>query len=195
MVRSRTAVQVLLLMGVLVSGAFASPITYTFNFTVDSGSPAPTSGSFTYDSTAPLASRFTFFDVVWDGFTFDMTSNANSPFSVGCGPADSSTSFGELSGTLTCPGTPPVSWNGNATPSLAGFGFLTAGSGNEYQLAVGVPNPSDVAGNAGGSFGITINDQPPTPEPSSFILALTGGAFLARKRMRRATRKSTQMTH
>jgi hypothetical protein len=101
MFRSRRAVRVLLLMGVMGSGAFAAAIPYTINFTTFAGSSLPTSGSFTYDSAAALGSQFASFLVGWDGLTFDLTSEANSPFTLACGPANSSTTFGILSGTLT----------------------------------------------------------------------------------------------
>jgi hypothetical protein len=53
MIRSRKAVQVLLIAGIIASAASAAPLDYTINFTTNSGSPAPTSGSFTYVSAVP----------------------------------------------------------------------------------------------------------------------------------------------
>jgi hypothetical protein len=55
--------------------AVAGPVQYTIDFTLTSGSPMPSSGSFIYNS---LTSTFTSFNVVWDGDTFDLTSAANS---------------------------------------------------------------------------------------------------------------------
>jgi hypothetical protein len=75
MLRSRRAVQVLLLTGIIASGAFAAAIPYNINFTTDSGSPTPTSGSFTYDGGAAIGSQFTAFDVEWDGLPFDLTTS------------------------------------------------------------------------------------------------------------------------
>ena len=52
----------------------------TYNITFTGGSPNPTMGSFTYDSTNPQFSNYT---VIWDGITFDLTSSANSPTIIG----------------------------------------------------------------------------------------------------------------
>ena len=55
--------------------AEAGPIHYTITF---AGGPIlPASGSFDYDAAAP---QFTDFVVDWDGWTFDLTGSANSPF-------------------------------------------------------------------------------------------------------------------
>ena len=185
MFRSRRAVRVLLLMGVMGSGAFAAAIPYTINFTTFAGSPLPTFGSFTYDSTAALGSQFASFVVGWDGLTFDLTSEANSPFTLACGPANSSTTFGILSGTLTCPGSPPNVWGGEANPgSFDGFDFTETNGSHEFQIAVNnSPSLASAMAGAAGFYSITVNDTQ-APEPSSFILALTCGAFLVRKRMR-----------
>jgi hypothetical protein len=60
MIRSRRAVQVLLLTGIVASGAFAAPLAYNINFTTGSGSPTPT-GSFTYDSSLADRAQFSAF--------------------------------------------------------------------------------------------------------------------------------------
>jgi hypothetical protein len=83
-----------------VPNAQADTVTnYTINFT--GSSILPTSGSFTYDSAMPGLSNFI---VVWDGFTFNLTSSANNPTVVpplpGCVPAGAgpAESFALLSG-------------------------------------------------------------------------------------------------
>src|ERR1035438_3957196 len=58
-----------------VSSATAGTITYNINFTT-TGGLAPLSGTFTYDLTL---NTFTNFLVTWDGTTFDLRSEANSP--------------------------------------------------------------------------------------------------------------------
>jgi hypothetical protein len=57
MIRFRRAAQVLLLIGIVASGAFASPLAYNINFITGSGSPTPT-GSFTYDSALADGTQF-----------------------------------------------------------------------------------------------------------------------------------------
>ena len=60
-----TFIPLLLFIG--THSVLASPVPYTMDFNLSSGSILPTSGSFTYDSST---STFTSFDVEWDGDTF-----------------------------------------------------------------------------------------------------------------------------
>jgi hypothetical protein len=181
--KSTRAVQVLLLTGIIASGAFAGPINYVINFTTTSGSPTPT-GSFTYDSAAALGSQFTAFVVVWDALTFDFTSQANTPIvnTVGCGAVTSITIFNFLSGTDECPGSPNT-FNYDSTEALANSGITFSDNGSPYPHYIDLQ--SIVGGYSGrnniddGTFTVTAQTQ--TPEPSSFILALTGGAFLVKR--------------
>ena len=84
--------------GLFVRPAAAVPIDYSITFAPDSGL-APASGSFTYDSAVPL---FTNFQVVWNGFDFDLTSSANDPLvyltNAACLGAGPSTGFALLTG-------------------------------------------------------------------------------------------------
>ena len=89
MIRSRRAVQVLLLTGIIASGACAAPLAYNINFTTTSGSPTPT-GSFTYNSALADGTQFSSFLVDWDGLTFDFMTVANSGgTNNGCDPGAS----------------------------------------------------------------------------------------------------------
>lgn len=192
MVRSRQAVQVLLLMGIIASCAFAGPIAYSINFTTTSGSPPPTSGSFTYDGAAALGSQFAAFDVLWDGLTFDLTSSANTGGQgSGCGVVTSSTIFQVLQGTAECPGSNTFGWFGGHGSLNSEFAFGDTGASSDFIQVIGL-NPATGTGGASGTFSITAINGAPTPEPSSFILALVGGAFLVRKRMHLTTRRSSQ---
>ena len=137
---------------------------YTINFT--GGSPLPTSGSFTYDSTVPAFSNFI---VVWDGLTFNLTSSANNPTVVpplpgcipaGTGPAESFALLsGCASGTWAAPpglgtfaiGIPPI---GSCCPSPPQFSIFSSvgpsfsndfGSGSYSIAAVATPEPSSLA--------------------------------------------------
>jgi len=189
MIRSRRAVQVLLLTGIVASGACAAPLAYNINFSTDFGSPTPTSGSFTYDSAAALGSQFTAFDVEWDGLPFVFTSQANTGGnSIGCGATDSATIFLFLSGTNECPGSNSFNWSGGHGSFNTAFHIDDDGTaGTGIQLID--TNAFAGTGGAGGTYSITRNDAPPVPEPSSFILALAGVALLVQERMRPATRK------
>jgi hypothetical protein len=187
MIRSRRAVQVLLLTGIIVSGAFAAPLAYNINFITNSGSPAPTSGSFTYDSALADGAQFSDFLVDWDGFTFDFLTLANSGgTNLGCDPGASIAIFDMMSDPAgACPGTPNVlQWGADDITLAPRFSFSDEGnpaSGHNMNLSLRLALPSPGAG-AGGSWSITRNDAQ-TPEPSSFILVLAGGALLALKRI------------
>jgi hypothetical protein len=97
---------VLLLTGIIASGACAAPLAYNINFITDSGSPTPT-GSFTYDSSLADGAQFSAFLVDWDGFTFDFMAVANSGGNMGCTLGASITIFNMMSDPAgACPGTP-----------------------------------------------------------------------------------------
>jgi hypothetical protein len=99
--------------------AMAAPITYTINFTCFVVQPSlpcgpPPSGSFTYDSAAPIGSQFSAFAVTWQAaanggapipaiLNFDFTASANSPNVVGgaCG-TNSAAVFSLLSTGAAC---------------------------------------------------------------------------------------------
>ena len=115
------------MMGSIAMSALASPITYNIIF--PGGGFAPTSGSFTYDASAPLASRFTNFTVSWDGLLFDFTNTANTGetfFGTDCGTSPSSQSvFMFLSGQNVCVNAATIDWTGFAMTDT----FISADSG------------------------------------------------------------------
>jgi hypothetical protein len=165
MVQLRRAVQVLLLTGLVASGAFAVPVPYVIHFTTTSGSPAPTSGSFTYDSAAALGAQFTAFVVVWDGLTFDLTSAANAGgFSLGCGAdmlnsaiVNSATAFAILSGTNECHGSPyAIGWDAGHINPGSGFRFSDVAGPPENLIEIVGGNPFSGTGGAAGTFTITV---------------------------------------
>ncbi len=183
-----------LLMGLVgaAASATAAPITYNINFT--GGTPNPTSGSFTYDSAAALGSQFTGFNVLWSGFSFDLTAEANSPIASSGGPGcpaspTSTTFFSILSGNSVCSGAPSNQWSGFAGPPGVEYFLICQGTGG----GVGCNTVGRIAArsdlllsfsgvvNASGEFTISTA----TPEPSSLALLLGGGVWLAWQRRRR----------
>jgi len=167
----------------------AMPILYNINFTSSSSPDA--NGSFTYDSAAAVGSQFSAFVVTWDGFAFNFTTAANSAtVTTSCGPVTSPKIFAFLTGTPECPGSPNgFTWIGNASAPNPTFNIFDAGNPNTTDIELGASSPASVTGTflVSGTF-TTVSAA--TPEPSSFIMALTCGAFLVRKRRATATRKS-----
>ncbi len=134
----------------------------TINFTVSSGSPAPT-GSFVFDNTT---NAFTAFTVDWDGLVFDFTGEANGLSAVTVSGCTSAGIFTYLVGNgcstqITWQGVAPTS-GGNAL-----FDFLPS-----LPLFVATSGTGDAAI---GRFAITTVA---TPEPSSVGLMLAGIGFL-----------------
>ena len=157
--------------------AYADTITnYTINFTTASGSPTPLSGSFTYDSTHPL---FTNFLVAWDGKTFNLTAEANSPTTSGSGcTGEASTpayGFGIMSMSLDCGGRlTSYVWSGFAGQGTGGAGIFDfiAGTpvGDDFISAGGIGTGSPTAV---GHYSIQPI-QPTVAEPSTMLLLGTG---------------------
>ncbi|HYL85374.1 MAG TPA: PEP-CTERM sorting domain-containing protein [Candidatus Angelobacter sp.] len=152
--------------------AYADTFNYTINFTTSFG-PGPTSGSFTYDSSTGTFSNFV---VVWDGYSFDLTSSANSTFlhSSGCtGEASTGAySLELLSQTLTCPSGPEYFWAGQPRvgPTQA-FLFDAVVSGGAYdQIGTSVP----ATGATDSSEGNWTISAVTTPEPSALLLLGSG---------------------
>jgi hypothetical protein len=163
----------------------ASSVNYTISFTTSAGSPGPTSGSFTYDSSTGTFSNFV---VAWDGYSFDLTSSANSPFDVhpsGCtGEASTGAfAFEILSKTLTCPSAPEYFWFGQPRVGpTQGFVFEDEVSASAYdQIGTFLP-ATGATDSAEGSWTISAVT---TPEPSELLLlgsGLVGLMFAGLKR-------------
>lgn len=178
----------LVVIAALAPLAHADSTTYVINFTLTSGSIAPTSGSFTYDSTTPAFSNFI---VIWDGLSFDLTASANNPSHDGtlCGTSHTaSDTFAFLSGTSPCAPSVTTSWRVGPFGIISEFDFFTTTNQDNsdfyiYSLAHVPPGFQD---SGEGQWVIS-----PVPEPSSVILmssALLAVAFRARKRIEKRMR-------
>jgi hypothetical protein len=183
----------LFVMSLITTGAFASPMTYSITFTTTTG-PAPTAGSFTYDSTAPLTSRFSNFTVSWGSGIFDLTDTANSGeqfLGTDCGTTPSSESvFTFLSGTNVCANAAVIAWDGIRSTGIQVFDFRNqelSGTGPPMAIVgINASTPFSEGPDASGFFSIASASA--APEPSTFILMLLSGAFLVRRRIAGAPR-------
>jgi len=172
----------------------AGPISYTITFT--GGPILPTAGSFQYDPASP---QFTDFTVEWDGYTFDLTGSANSPYFGGGAESDpclegktgAAASFLMLS---QFPSTPcdgwGVAWSAAAYPGFSPRGFdFVASAAPSRTITVSYHQGGVAYGGAdvgGGSWSI---GQPGVPEPSTFIPIALAGVSLARKRIAQRLRR------
>jgi hypothetical protein len=128
----------------------------TYNITFTGGSPNPTMGSFTYDSTNPQFSNFT---VLWDGITFDLTSSANSPTfcDPGCKEVESGAkyAFRFLSGPTRCKPAPGMECSSKWTSLNQVFSFMaTLGPGSVFVIISGPIPLQNHAGSATGTWTI-----------------------------------------
>jgi hypothetical protein len=177
----------LFVMSLIATSAFTAPVNYNITFTATAG-PAPTAGSFTYDSVAPLASRFTGFTVLWGGGAFDLTAAANTGeqfTGTDCGTTPSSQSvFMLLSGQNVCANPAVIAWDGVRSGGLQIFDFRDEEpSGPKASISTLSNTPFSAGPDATGSFSIA---SPSTvPEPSTFVLTLLPGVFFLRRRARR----------
>jgi hypothetical protein len=175
-------------MSITATCALASPVFYNITFTTAAG-PAPTAGSFTYDSAAPLASRFTGFTVSWGSGFFDLTDVANSGEQFNgtdCGTTPSSQSvFTFLSGQNVCANASVIAWDGVRSSGIQIFDFRNqelSGSGPPMaSIAINASTPFAPGADATGSFSIASPSA--VPEPATFLLMLLPGAFLLGRRV------------
>lgn len=162
----------------------AAPITYDIIFATTGGSPAPTSGSFTYDSAAAIGSQFTDFNVAWDGFILDLTANANvgggDENNNSCPTPNSATVFLFLTGTNECPGSPALfQWEGSADAGEDGFFYL-----QDYvpstSSAIDVSAAAFNFNSSGPDFveGTFVTTVASAPEPPSLLLLVGGIATM-----------------
>ena len=171
---------------------------YAITFTLTSGSPAPTVGTFAYDSTVPSFSNFL---VLWDGVTFNLTSAANSPASIGPYAAClTSTSGASASFSLlnNCAGNPDTDWDADGlgfefaeiVPASPANGILLVFAGFSSPTTCGPPTPGEgPCAVAQGDYSISVctagaaavggappcpTIPSPTPEPGSSSLMWIG---------------------
>lgn len=202
MVRNRFGIGFLLAAAFGAAAAKPGPINYTINFTTTAG-VGPTAGAFTYDA---ATSTFTNFLVTWDGLSFNLTSSANAPGSLGnvpscVGGTGPAAAFALLNGACVPPDPGvTVNWQAsNVGPTTDGFIFSVS-----HRSTLIFPGQDPVPGPIDGQFfffGASATDSPNTgegqwtitasqvvaPEPASLILVstslLAAGAFRARRRI------------
>lgn len=175
---------------VLLIAALGSPVakatttTYDITFTLSAGGVNATAGSFTYNDST---NKFSAFNVVWDGITFDLTSSANAP-SLNGTPCVTSTggvltggaaSFALLNHLCTF-GAPDLTtdWFGKIT-STTEFGLTTFDATNVNSITI--YHSQGVAGGtaAGGGDWTLSTGTPPTPTPEPSAGLMMGTALMA----------------
>jgi len=180
---SGLAAAILLLM--LAVPSLAST-TYDIVFTTTGGSPAPASGSFTYDS----VTGFSAFMVTWDGSTINLMVGANAPDTgTHCTSEGATPAFGFIimSETATgCGFSPSYQWTAAANGTDAIFNFvLFAGGGDD--IIQGEVASSAAGPGAQGTWTIWA-----VPEPGTFPLAVCALASVAVWRRRQRRRKAAK---
>jgi len=165
----------ILLYGVFGAAGIVSATNYQINFTVANGSPAPTSGAFDWNG-----STFSNFIVIWDGFTFDMTSLANFPSHYGPPASCGSTATDFFNFMVT----------GQACTPEGGAGYHWGAQSLNYDTSFAIIDNTPTASAAiiaNNDFGIIANFTNhdsrgdftssavvTTPEPGTLSIALVG---------------------
>jgi tetratricopeptide (TPR) repeat protein len=175
--------------------AAANAIGYEINFTLASGSPAPASGSFSYDPDFP--GTFSDFTVIWDSFTFDESHSANEPnHGPGCLGVECLGAYGYLLMTQTLTASSlAYQWEASAfpanTPQFAFAAYQLPNSFARIMGTAGLQIPTPNAALAAGGWTVTPVTAP-IPEPGTIGLTLVGLGALVRKRIVPAIRKATR---
>ncbi len=160
---------------------WAAATTYDINFTLTSGTPAPTAGSFTYDP----AVGFSNFTVDWNGLTFDLTAAANtilvdSFVGTGCDSESSTPQYAFLVLTKDLTGcSPTYTWaaGGSSGGGLTFVFGVSDGPGSDTFRTTD-PYPPDGGLFVEGDWSLT-EVQASTPEPTSLALTFLAGLALA----------------
>jgi hypothetical protein len=188
------------LLALCVVPAVASPINYTIDFTLTSGSPPPISGGFSYDSST---STFTSFNVVWDGYMFNLTSAANSvTFTSPTDPCYSGSSTGSQEAFLLltrCAADANPSYYGGApyylanvypygSPNYTAFGFATnTGGSGPNQINVAAPAQGTSFCPPSTCFTYSVQAvgafEASAPEPGTWALTVIGLCVVMSKRV------------
>lgn len=159
------------LVGLMVPGVvWADSVNYTIIFTTTAG-PAPTSGSFTYDTTS---NTFSDFIVQWGGQSYDVTDSANNPgvsvpTGTGCTGEASTGAYGFQLMNEMLTGCTITSYQWSAYSSiLMNFFEFTASDTTGVDVIGDPPAPIGVV-EAYGTWTIE-----PTPEPATTQLLAAG---------------------
>jgi hypothetical protein len=180
----------------------ATPIDYTINFSLTQDGPVPASGSFSYDSST---STFANFDVLWDGYTFDLTSAANSlAFTSPTDPCYSGSTTGaqevfQLMTVCSSDNNPtydsaPPFFESNVypygSPNYTVFIFGTTATANPGPNQIDIYVPAEGTSGCPPDTCYTYSAQAvgnfasnPVPEPGSCALTLIGLCLVMRKRI------------
>jgi hypothetical protein len=160
----------------LAPAATATPVYYTIIFSTSAGI-APDSGYFQYDSAQPAGSQFSSFLVAWGGYNFDLTASANAPLFINNSGACTNDVFAFLNTGYACSShlAPAPEWSG--TQAL-GVNFLfvdeSAIGSDTLRINDHLGISTGLTGTGHGEWTIAQG----TPEPASFVLALTGALLL-----------------
>jgi hypothetical protein len=188
-----------LLLGIVVAPPAHATAINVINFTNTTGVAAAPTGSFTYglgpSCYYPGVPCFTNFTVLWDGMTFDLTSSANGPESLGF-PLCTPLALGPVLGfqimnqsvpVPSCVTTLTYSWSsqvgGDASTASFGFAVQSAVGGNQggslviYADPTGTPTIANTS-----SSGDWTLAPVTTPEPATLLLAGAGLACLGVRR-------------
>jgi len=163
--------------------AFSQPmradVVTTYDITFTGTGTLPTSASFTYDSTVP---QFSNFIVDWDGFSFNLTSEANSPYTEGAVPCVGSNTGAALGFAMltTCNVPGNAQWQADYPAGNAYF-YLLAGTAADCadvgpcdSITESLSTNSIEFAGGGGSFAVTAVAAPPSvPEPGTLPLSLS----------------------
>ena len=153
--------------GIMAASIVSGDTLTNYSIAFSGSTPLPTSGQFTYDSTAPAFSNFT---IQWNGLTFDLTNAANGTANRGCLIVCAQTTFDHLVAQSV-----QDTWAAGISAGLASFSVVgyTPQGGLVYNATVTVPPATPALAGTGGNFIITA-----APEPGTSTMTFAGGFAL-----------------